>query len=118
MDELVKQIRDFARARDWEQFHNPKNLVMALAGEVGELSELFQWLTAEQAVGIMSGVHDPERVRHELADVMIYSLRLSDVLGIDPAEAIREKLAINEAKYPVPLARGSARKATELGAAE
>src|SRR5688572_18162402 len=96
VDELTTLVREFARARDWEQFHNPKNLVMALTGEVGELSELFQWLTPDQASRLM---HDPktaEQARHELADVAIYVLRRADVLGIDLSAAIREKVAINE----------------------
>jgi NTP pyrophosphatase (non-canonical NTP hydrolase) len=99
LEELRTRLRSFARARDWEQFHNPKNLAMALAGEVGELLEILQWLTPEQAAMVM----DSERaddVRDELADVLIYLVRLADVLDVDLAKAATSKIERNETRYP------------------
>lgn len=117
IDKITAMVRAFVRARDWEQFHTPKNLVMALAGEVGELTELFQWLTPEESANTMSRPEQAERVRDELADVVVYALRIADVLGVDVGEAIHAKFKKNAAKYPVKLARGNARKYTELGLA-
>lgn len=107
-------LREFVRERDWEQFHNPKNLVMALTGEAGELAELFQWLTPEQAASILADPVQAERVRDELADVLVYCLRLADVLGVDLDQAVWTKLGKNAAKYPADLARGKAVKYTDL----
>lgn len=99
LDELTTQIRLFAQARDWEQFHTPKNLTMAIAGEAGELVAELQWMTpAESAPGNLT----PEKLHAimlEVADVQIYLLRLADVLGISVADAVREKLAINESRF-------------------
>jgi dCTP diphosphatase len=99
LEELRIRLRSFARARDWEQFHTPKNLAMALAGEVGELLEIFQWLTPEQAVAVMDGERADD-VRDELADVLIYLVRLADVLDVDLAEAATSKIERNETRYP------------------
>lgn len=112
--ELTERVRAFAEARDWGQFHNPKNLVMALAGEVGELSEVFQWLTPDQADRVMHG-EMAEAVRDELADVLIYLVRLADVLGVDLLEAAEAKVTANGYRYPVEVARGSATKSTIEG---
>ena len=112
LDELREQLREFDMARDWDQFHSPKNLAMALAGEAGELLETFQWLTEEQ-----SRRPTPETLAaagEEIADVLLYLVRLSDKLGIDPVAAARAKLLANATKYPVDKARGNARKYTEL----
>jgi NTP pyrophosphatase (non-canonical NTP hydrolase) len=109
---LQNQLRAFAQERDWEKFHTPKNLVMALSGEVGELTELFQWLTAEESQNIMAS-SSKEAVKDELADVLVYCLRICDVLKIDPYQAIQSKMGKNAAKYPVHLAKGSAAKYTE-----
>ena len=111
-DKLREQLRDFAAARDWDQFHSPKNLAMALAGEAGELLENFQWLTEEQS-------RDPApevlaAASEEIADVLLYLVRLSDKLGIDPVAAAHGKMLANAQKYPVEKARGTARKYTEL----
>jgi len=111
---LQQTLRDFANERDWQQFHTPKNLVMALAGEVGEVSDLFQWLTPDQSTQIMANPSQAGRVRGELADVFAYLLRLADVLDIDLAAALVEKVAANEQKYPADLVRGIATKYTEL----
>jgi len=111
-ESLRDQLREFAAARDWDQFHSPKNLAMALAGEAGELLENFQWLTEEQ-----SRHPSPEILAaagEEIADVLLYLVRLSDKLGIDPVEAANRKLVANARKYPVEKARGTARKYTEL----
>nr|WP_246300196.1 nucleotide pyrophosphohydrolase [Actinopolyspora biskrensis] len=108
-------MRAFADERDWHQFHDPKNLAMALTGEVGELVELFQWLTPEQSARIMNDSVTGDRVRHELADVLAYLLRLGDVLDIDILAALNEKMIMNAAKYPVELAKGNAQKSDQLG---
>src|SRR5262245_9980087 len=111
---LQRDLRDFAVERDWEQFHSPKNLVMALAGEVGELTEIFQWLTPDESARVMAAAATAERVRDELADVFAYLLRLSDVLGVDLEDALAEKISKNAAKYPVETARSVATKYTDL----
>ncbi|MER5866124.1 nucleotide pyrophosphohydrolase [Kitasatospora sp. NPDC002040] len=112
---LQQELAEFAAERDWQQFHTPKNLAMALAGESGELMEIFQWLTPEQSAGIMADQAQAPRVREELADVFAYLLRLADVLDVDLEQALAEKIAVNGAKYPVYLARGRADKYTQLG---
>jgi dCTP diphosphatase len=99
----------FAENRTWERFHTPKSPVMALAGEVGELVEIFQWLTAEESVGVMSSPRAQD-VRDELADVLIYLVRLADVLEVDLIGAGFEKLQKNALKYPVEEVKGSAEK--------
>ncbi|RPJ47314.1 MAG: nucleotide pyrophosphohydrolase [Betaproteobacteria bacterium] len=105
---LRRQLRSFADARDWQQFHTPKNLVMALSVEAAELLECFQWLTPAQSTEL--GARDRHAVEEEVADVLLYLLRLTDVLGIDPLRAAQRKMAVNARKYPVSRARGSARK--------
>ena len=109
---VQRALREFVAARDWDKFHTPKNLVMALAGEAGELCDLFQWLTADESRQIMS---DPARagaVRDEIADVLVYVLRLADVLDVDLEAAVRTKMEANAAKYPADLVRGRADKYT------
>lgn len=105
---LRTALRRFAAARDWQQFHTPKNLAMALSVEAAELLECFQWLTPEQSAGIAG--RDRRAVEEEVADVLLYLLRLTDVLGIDLLRAAQRKLAVNARKYPVAVFRGSARK--------
>lgn len=114
LSRLQEAIARFARERDWEQFHSPKNLAMALTGEVGELVELFQWLSEEASRGVARDPATARAVRDELADVLIYLARLAAVLGVDLDEAVRSKLASNEHKYPVDRAHGSAAKYTQL----
>ena len=112
LESLRQQLRDFAAARDWDQFHSPKNLSMALSGEAGELLENFQWLTEEQ-----SRRPSPEilaAAEEEIADVLLYLVRLADKLGIDPVAAAERKMVANARKYPVEKARGTAKKYTEL----
>jgi len=109
--DLDARLLAFARDRDWEQFHSPKNLAMALAGEAGELLEHFQWLTEAQSQQL-----EPQRreaVAMELADILIYLIRLAERLDIDLLAAAQRKIAINEARYPVERVRGDARRAEE-----
>ena len=108
--------REFAAAREWEQFHTSNNLAMALAGEAGELLEIFQWLTPEQSARVVDTPRGREAVEHELADVLAYVIRLADVLGIDLNQALWAKLRLNEQKYPVKLAKGNACKYSEFPA--
>ncbi|MFG1954422.1 nucleotide pyrophosphohydrolase [Micromonospora sp. NPDC048830] len=110
MDHLMRDVRAFAEARDWQQFHTPKNLAMALAGEVGELLAEFQWLTPQQAAEVMSDPEAGARVKAEIGDVMIYLTRLADVLDIDLVEAALTKLDEVATRYPAAEARGSAAK--------
>jgi NTP pyrophosphatase (non-canonical NTP hydrolase) len=108
---LARRLREFATERDWEQFHSPKNLVMALVGEAGELAAEFQWLTEEQSKAPDAAQLD--RIRAEAADVLIYLVRLSDKLGIDLVAAAHEKMDVNASRYPVEKARGSSKKYNE-----
>ena len=96
---LAAEIKKFADARDWEQFHTPKNLSMAVAGEAGELVAEFQWLTAGQSMRSNMSPEKLKDVELEIADVAIYLIRLADVLGIDVAEVVRKKIAINESRF-------------------
>ncbi len=100
IDDLIREIRAFADARNWEQFHTPKNLSMAIAGEAGELVAEFQWLTEAQSRLESLSSEKMADVELEIADVAIYLLRLADVLKVDLSEVIRKKLAINEARFP------------------
>jgi dCTP diphosphatase len=109
---LSQRLRQFAADRDWDQFHTPKNLVIALSVEAGELLEHFQWLTPEQSAHLSEG--QLAQVRLELADVFLYLVSLSDKLGVDLVAAAFDKLEINAKKYPVELAKGTAKKYTEL----
>jgi dCTP diphosphatase len=109
---LSARLATFAAERDWDQFHNPKNLAMAVAGEVGELVEHFQWLTFEEAAELPATTR--EEVALEAADVLLFLLRLCDRLDIDLGAAAERKLAINAARYPVPKARGRATKYDKL----
>lgn len=106
-----RELRVFAQERDWEQFHTPKNLAMALTAEAGELLEHFQWLSAEQSNAL--NAEQRRAVGHEMADVFLYLLRMADVLGVDLVQATNDKLAINRTKYPADKVRGSAKKSTE-----
>jgi NTP pyrophosphatase (non-canonical NTP hydrolase) len=108
LDELAARLAEFARERDWDQFHAPKNLAMALAGEVGELLEHFQWLSEQQSANLAPEVRDA--VALEMADVLLYLVRLADKLGIDLGAAALRKIELNARKYPVDQFRGSARK--------
>ena len=112
LENLREQLRDFAAAREWDPFHSPKILAMALSAEAGELLETFQWLTDEQSRRLT-----PEALAaasDEVADVLLYLIRLADKLGIDPIAAANRKLVANAGKYPADRARGNSRKYNEL----
>jgi NTP pyrophosphatase (non-canonical NTP hydrolase) len=101
LDELVLETREFARHRDWFQHHTPKNLAMAIASEAGELASEFRWLTVEESTRERLTTEQMGAIRFEMADVFIFLLRLSDVLDVDLAAAVREKLAFNQDRFPV-----------------
>jgi NTP pyrophosphatase (non-canonical NTP hydrolase) len=109
--DLRDRLRTFAQARDWDQFHSPKNLATALIVEAAELAEHFQWLTEQESAGLPADKR--AAVADELADVLVYAVRLADKLDIDLIAAVTAKMARNEAKYPADQVRGSARKYTE-----
>lgn len=111
LTELQRRVAAFAAARDWDQFHSPKNLAMALSVEASELLEEFQWLTEDQSRHLAPDRR--ERVRLEMADVLIYLLRLADKLDVDLPRAAIDKIALNEQKYPADRVRGDSRKYTE-----
>lgn len=103
----------FVEARDWQRFHTPKNLSMALSGEAAELIELFQWKTETESWAIMDDPRSAEAVRDEIADIVLYTIRIADVLNIDIADAVHAKMAKNEAKYPADEFRGKVRQYVE-----
>ncbi|ABE43671.1 nucleotide pyrophosphohydrolase [Polaromonas sp. JS666] len=109
---LINSLREFSSQRDWDQFHSPKNLASALTVEAAELLEHFQWLTEAQSRDLPADKR--VAVGEEMADVLLYLLRLSDQLNIDLVEAARRKLTLNAAKYPVDRSRGTSKKYTEL----
>ena len=112
IQDLRNKLRQFAAERDWDQFHSPKNLAMALSVEAAELLEHFQWLSDAESAAMA-----PEKrakIGEELADVLLYLIRLADKLDIDLASAATEKMTVNAAKYPTYKARGSSKKYTEL----
>lgn len=116
LENLRLALADFASRRDWDQFHTPKNLAMALIAEAAELVEHFQWLTPEES----QNLDDKRRseVEYELADILIYLIRTADKLDMDLIDAARRKIAVNEQRYPVDAVRGSARRANEYPADE
>ena len=111
IEKLQKRLQAFADARDWNQFHSPKNLSMALVVEAAELAEHFQWLTQEESAALPA--ERLEKVGEELADIFVYLVRLADRLGIDLPAAVDRKIDLNEKKYPADRVRGSARKYDE-----
>jgi len=111
LKKFQKEFREFVAVREWDQFHTPKNLTMALAGEVGELLEHFQWLTADESGDLPDETR--ERVQQEIADVQIYLAALADRLGIEIGPAVAAKMALNAEKYPAERVCGSARKYDE-----
>jgi NTP pyrophosphatase (non-canonical NTP hydrolase) len=110
---LQQKLTEFADERDWNEFHTPKNLAMALAGEAGELLAEFQWLTAEQSCALTVQQHTA--VKYEMADVLLYLLRLADKLNVNLEQAAYEKIALNAEKYTIALAKGNALKYNQLG---
>jgi len=111
LGELAAALRQFAAERDWDQFHSPKNLAMALVAEAGELAAEFQWLS--QAQSQEPSAEQLARIRAEAADVLNYLVRLADKLGFDLIAAAHDKIALNATRYPAQAVRGSARKYTE-----
>ncbi|MEV7181760.1 nucleotide pyrophosphohydrolase [Kitasatospora sp. NPDC093679] len=102
MVRLSRRLDAFAAARSWQPYHTPKNLAAALSVEAGELLEIFQWLTPEQADAVMADPGRAHRVRDEVADVLAYLLQFCSVVGVDPAEALAAKIERNEERFPVP----------------
>ncbi len=111
---LSEALAAFSAERDWDQYHSPKNLVMALTGEVGELTEVFQWLSEAQSKSVATNPDTATAVREELADVTLYLVRLASVLGVDLNEAVTLKLQKNALKYPADKARGTHKKYDKL----
>ncbi|TNM69624.1 nucleotide pyrophosphohydrolase [Streptomyces sp. NP160] len=111
VSELQQLLRDFSAERDWQRFNTPRNLALALVGEVGEVAELLQWLTDAEAADPSDQLR--QRAGEEVSDVLAYLLLLADSLGVDVERAFTEKLAANAEKYPVHLARGSSAEHTE-----
>ena len=112
--ELKARVLAFVRARDWEQFHSPKNLSMALSAETGELMEHFLWLTPDQSKAVAADPAKRGKIADELADVVIYALEFANITGLDVATAIETKMAANAEKYPVEKSRGKSDKYDEL----
>lgn len=111
LEALRQRLAEFAAQRDWNPFHSPKNLAMALIGEAGEIIEHFQWLTEEQSKQLSTSKR--QAISYELADVLIYLIRLADQLDIDLIAATYDKVHINETRYPVHRVKGDARRADE-----
>lgn len=112
IDRIASILREFAEERDWDQFHSPKNLAMALSAEAGELLEVFQWLTEAQSINL--DAKKRSEASDELADIVIYSIRMADKLGVDLGQAVIDKIRTNGVKYPVEKSKGNARKYTEF----
>jgi dCTP diphosphatase len=110
LSDLTQRLREFAEVRDWDQFHSPKNLAMALSAEVGELVECFQWLTEKQSSELNE--NDLAAVADEIADVQLYLVRLADKLDINIGKAVEQKIVKNEKKYPADKVKGSSKKYT------
>jgi NTP pyrophosphatase (non-canonical NTP hydrolase) len=104
-------LRNFADERDWNQFHSPKNLAMALIVEAGELVEIFQWMTQEQSKNLSDS--DKENVADEIGDILIFLTRFADIIGIDPLDAAFKKIKKNQKKYPKEIVKGKSRKYSE-----
>jgi NTP pyrophosphatase (non-canonical NTP hydrolase) len=111
IDDLRDELRRFVQDRDWEQFHSPKNLAMGTAAEAGELLEIFLWQTDEESRALDESRR--ESLKQEIGDVMIYLPLLADQFDLDPITCARDKLRLNEQKYPAERVRGSAKKYTE-----
>ena len=114
LDDFINRVDAFALERDWAQFHSVRNLVLAMVGEVGELAEVFQWVSDDQIGAFLAKPENQARLQEELADVLIYALRLASVSGVNVMEALEAKFASNAEKYPVDKSKGSARKYSDL----
>lgn len=114
LERLQAQIQAFSEERDWDQFHTPKNLIMAATAEMGELSEVLQWKTDDEVAEFLNSQYGQERISEEIADVAIYLLRLCQKVDVDFIEIIENKISQNEAKYPVDKSKGTSKKYTEI----
>ena len=110
LDDAIARLRAFVAERDWAQFHDPKNLVMALASEVGELTALFRWVAGPEADRFAADPKNREKVEHEVADVTICLLLLADRLGVDLPDVVARKIELNARKYPPDSSRGKAER--------
>lgn len=113
LDDLTRLVQQFCEARDWDQFHNPKDLAIGIATEAGELLDLFRFQTDENMAAMLKNPVERTKIGEELADVFYFLLRFSQLYGFDLGEALVRKMKINEAKYPVETAKGSNRKSSE-----
>ena len=111
LEQLKRQLKQFAEERDWEQFHSPKNLAMALIVEAAELVEHFQWLKQSESENLPPEKH--QEVAYEMADILVYLLRLAERLDVDLLDTVQQKMQINATKYPADRVRGSNKKYTE-----
>ena len=114
LEYLIKSVDAFALERDWSQFHSVRNLILAMVGEMGELAEIFQWVSDDQIESFLAKPENHARLQEELADVLLYALRLASVSGVDVMGALEAKLASNAGKYPVDKSKGNAIKYTKL----
>jgi dCTP diphosphatase len=112
LQDLRDALRQFAAERDWDQFHSPKNLAIALSVEAAELLEHFQWLSEADSAALPADTR--AKIQEELADVLLYLIRLADKLDLDLIDCARQKLRVNAAKYPIDKARGNAKKYTDF----
>ena len=118
LSQLAAHLEQFADERDWAPFHSPKHLVMALTGEVGELNEIFQWMPEEASKAAGQDPQTARAVQDEIADVLLYLVRLSSVLGVDLNAAVQQKLKANALRYPADKVRGSSKKHSRPEAGE
>jgi dCTP diphosphatase len=114
IEDLRREVAQFAENREWDRFHSVRNLVLAMVGEVGEVAEVLQW-TDDDKVAELLNAGGRERLAEELADVLIYLIRVADRSGVNLEQAVRDKLVLNDQRYPKDKSRGSAKKYTELG---
>jgi dCTP diphosphatase len=112
--QINELIRHFSELRDWDQFHTPKNLILAATSEMGELAEVLQWKSDDEVIEYLSSQSGKDRISEEIADVAIYLIRLCQKSDIDFIEAIRSKLSINESRYPAEKSKGKSKKYNEL----
>ncbi len=111
-NELKKTLAEFASTREWKKFHSPKNLSMAISCEAGELLEIFQWMTEQESLDTTHDQEIKEKIRQELADIILYTIRLAGILDINLEKALHDKITINNKKYPTDKVKGSAKKYT------
>lgn len=114
MEKLIEELIAFRDARDWEQFHTPRNLAVAISIEASELQETMLWQTDSEVGGMLASLKGKTRVRSEIADVLIFALLFCESVGVVPEQAIREKIQKNHEKYPIALSRGNSTKYDEL----